>query len=57
MMCVLPRGQGRALAKWSDRSAVISDDGIPAFIRSETPLADAGRLQHMGTGPDRRLSR
>lgn len=43
MMCVLPEAGARALAKWSDGSAVISDDGIRAFTGSGIrQLADAG---------------
>lgn len=42
-------------SKWGDSQAVIEDGDLKHFSGPEiTSLANAGRLVHMGIGPDRR---
>lgn len=44
------------LAKFGDGAAEITDDDIRLLKGAEiTALANVGRLQHFGIGPDRRL--
>jgi hypothetical protein len=47
-----------ALAKFPDGAAVITDEDIKHLSGGEiNALANAGRLAHMGIGPDKRLRR
>jgi hypothetical protein len=48
----------RALSKWSNGAEQITMEDVPAFSGQELrELADAGRLVHLGIGPDKRLRR
>jgi hypothetical protein len=44
-----------ARSKWGDGAATIEVDDLQHFAGGEiTQLADAGRLIHLGIGPDKR---
>ena len=46
------------MAKWHDGTQQITLEDVPAFSGEELrQLADSGRLQHLGIGPDKRLRR
>jgi hypothetical protein len=46
------------MAKWADGTQQITDEDVPSFTGDELrQLADSGRLQHLGIGPDKRLRR
>jgi hypothetical protein len=48
----------RVMAKWHDGTQQITTEDVPHFTGDELrQLADAGRLVHLGIGPDKRLRR